>query len=564
MHVDIQDSHGASDGQQIAWRGWGSQPFDEARAAEKPVLLSISASWCHWCHVMDRTTFSDRDVAALVNEAYVPVRVDTDVRPDVNSRYNMGGWPTVAILDHDGHTLAGATYVPPDRMLEWLGRVSRAYPTLTRSGMGGDHEMVKDRQHELDYDGEYDDVGTSDREPDLDPYYDVLGDLMASYDPVYGGFGDAPKFPMFEAINLAILAYRVSGDGSYRQVFEHTLRAMTSGGTYDKVEGGLFRYSTVRDWSVPHFEKMLLDNALLLHTLANAYQATQNSEFAAAAHSTVSYMNSVLFQPNTPAWSGSQDADEEYYVLAAAEERARRTPPRVDTRIYVDWNGRASAAMITAGRVFGEPEWTSRGVHVLRAIVDRCLDPARGLAHLYDGEPRLFGLAHDTISVGAACLDAFEATGDQSWLELPSTLAPSLIASHAAARYIRGAAGLVSRIPNPDDPPAFKEPARDYQENAYAAIWFVRLSRALRRVLNADDDRAADNGSQGVCTAPGVCSMPSAPNASGETAEIEILSAANSCLACCRANYGDHGLMASGYALALGHLALSPNRSLCP
>ncbi len=558
MHVDIQDSDGVSDGKQIAWRAWDTQPFDEARAGEKPVLLSISASWCHWCHVMDRTTFSDRDVAALVNEAYVPVRVDTDVRPDVNARYNMGGWPTVAILDHDGHALAGATYVPPDRMLEWLGRVSRAYPALTRSRTGGDDDTDQHRKRELSYDGEYDDVGTPDREPNLDPYYDVLGDVMASYDPVYGGFGDAPKFPMFDAINLAVFAYRVSADPSYRQIFEHTLHAMTSGGTYDKVEGGLFRYSTVRDWSVPHFEKMLLDNALLVHALANAYQAVQDPGLKAAAHSTVRYMNSVLFQPSIPAWSGSQDADEEYYAIAAAEERARRAPPRVDTRIYVDWNGRASAAMIAAGRVFDEPEWTSRGVQVLRAIIDKCLDARYGLAHLYDGRPHLFGLAHDTISVGAACLHAFEATGDRIWLDLSSSLAQSLIASHAAARHLRGAAGLVSRIPNPDDPPAFNEPARDYRENAYAAIWFRRLARAM----SPGDDGSAEVGSVGVCTAPGVCSAPSPPSVSGETSEI--LRAASSCLAHCRTRYEDHGLMASAYALALGHLALSPICDVCP
>ncbi len=555
--MGIQYSHGVSDGAQIAWRSWGTQPFNEARTGEKPVLLSISASWCHWCHVMDRTTFSDRDVAALVNEAYIPVRVDTDVRPDVNARYNMGGWPTVAILDHDGHPLAGATYVPPDRMLEWLGRLSQTYPALARSRMGGDDEPDQDRKRELGYDDEHDDVGTSDREPDLDPYYDALGDVMASYDSVYGGFGDAPKFPMFDAINLAISAYRVSADPSCRQIFEHTLHAMTSGGTYDKVEGGLFRYSTVRDWSVPHFEKMLLDNALLVHTLANAYQAVQNPELKAAAHSTVRYMDSVLFQPNIPAWSGSQDADEEYYALATAEERARRTPPRVDARVYVDWNGRGSTAMIAAGRVFDEPEWTSRGVQILRAIIDKCLDAERGLAHLYDGRPQLFGLAHDTISVGTACLDAFEATRDRSWLDLSSALAQSLIASHTAARHVRGAEGLVSRIPNPDDPPAFREPARDYRENACAAIWFHRLARAM----SPGDDGATEVGSVGVCTAPGVCRAPGPPNASNETSEI--LRAASSCLAYCRARYEGHGLMASAYALALGYLALSPGCDSC-
>lgn len=553
MNVGIQDIGGVDSGQYITWQGWGSQPFDDARAGAKPVLLSISASWCHWCHVMDQTTFSDRDVAALVNEAYVPVRVDTDVRPDVNARYNMGGWPTVAILDHDGQALAGATYVPPDKMLEWLRRVSRAYPAFAHSRTDSEDETSQDREQDLDlgYSHEQDAVGIAGRQADLDPYYDVLGDVMASYDPVHGGFGDAPKFPMFDGINLAVFAYSVKGDASYRQVFANTLHAMTSRGTYDKVEGGLFRYSTVRDWSVPHFEKMLLDNAILLYTLANAYRAAQNPELKTAAHSTVRYMNSVLFQPSIPAWSGSQDADEEYYALSTAEERARRTPPRVDTRIYVDWNGRASAAMIIAGRVFDEPEWTSRGIQVLRAVIDTCLDGQHGLAHLYDGGPTLFGLAHDTISVGAACLDAFEATRDRYWLDLSSALAQSLIASHTAARHVRGADGLVLRIPNPDDPPAFREPARDYQENAYAAIWFHRLARALSP---AGGD-ATDAGLQGVCTAPGVCSAPTQHNTSGETPEI--LSAASSCLAYCRAHYEDHGLMASAYALALGQLALS-------
>jgi len=137
-------------------------------------------------------------------------------------------------------------------------------------------------------------------------------------------------------------------------------------------------------------------------------------------------------------------------------------------------------------------------------------------------------------------------------------MAQSLIASHTAARHLRGAAGLVSRIPNPDDPPAFKEPARDYQENAYAAIWFRRLARAM----NSGDDGSTEVGSVGVCTAPGVCSALSPPSVSGEASEI--LRAASSCLAYCRAHYEDHGLMASAYALALGHLALSPSCDVCP
>ena len=268
-------------------------------------------------------------------------------------------------------------------------------------------------------------------------------------------------------------------------------------------------------------------------------------------------MNSVLSQPSIPAWSGSQDADEEYYAIAAAEERARHAPPRVDPRIYVDWNGRASAAMIAAGRVFDEPEWTSRGVQVLRAIIDKCLDARHGLAHLYDGRTQLFGLAHDTISVGAACLDAFEATADRIWLDLSSSLAQSLIAEPHRSKASSRSGGAGFRIPNPDDPPAFKEPARDYQENAYAAIWFHRLARAM----NPGDDGATEVGSVGVCTAPGVCRAPGPPNASNETSEI--LRAASSCLAYCRARYEGHGLMASAYALALGYLALSPGCDSC-
>jgi uncharacterized protein len=349
---------------EVRWRSWSPQAFEEAQAEDKPILLSISAVWCHWCHVMDETTYSDRHVIDLVNEQYVPVRVDNDVRPDVNQRYNMGGWPTTAFLTPEGDILTGATYLPPNQMADALGKVATYYrgnkPEIVSRVLEGRKKAGAVSAASA---GSLD-LGLVDR---------ILGNVENAYDPTYGGFGGAPKFPQTDAIALLAEQSILKGEPRLLEMARHTLAQMAGGGTYDHVEGGFFRYSTTQDWSVPHFEKMLEDHAGLVGALA----LTGQGEILDDA---VRYLDTVLRDPDSGLYAGSQDADEEYYSRDA-EGRAGLEPPYVDRRVYVSWNCALAVALLEADLRVGRPQLREHALELLEAIFTRYVSAEGGLLH---------------------------------------------------------------------------------------------------------------------------------------------------------------------------------------
>ncbi len=318
---------------EINWHAWSKQAFDEARLSGKPILLSISAVWCHWCHVMDETTYSHPSVIEIINRDYVPVRVDNDVRPDINQRYNMGGWPTTAFLTPGGDILTGGTYMPPDQMANALVRVASYY----HQNQAEIASRVLDSRKRAA-------SGVARSAGSLDPALvdEVVGAVRNSYDPEFGGFGGAPKFPQTDALLLLLEQSALRDDPGLRRMAVHTLEQMYQGGTYDHVEGGFFRYSTTQDWSVPHFEKMLEDHAGLVHALSLAGMTE-------ALDRTTAYLDGVLRYSKTGLYAGSQDADEHYYAMDA-DERAAAVAPYVDRRVYTSWNAALAVAYMEAGR----------------------------------------------------------------------------------------------------------------------------------------------------------------------------------------------------------------------
>src|SRR4029077_12804096 len=230
----------------IEWLPWGADAFARAAREGKPVLLSITAAWCRACHEMDRTTYADPAVAALVRDRFIPVRVDTDHRPDINERYNLGGWPTTAFLTADGEVLTGGTFIPVDRMRGVLDRVAAAAGRLNEEGAasgaeGGARNAAVDTGV-VEYDVDVDQLVTS---------------IFATYDDQHGGFGIEPKFPHTAALALATSLYREDEDPRWRRIVERTLDAMFDGGLWDAGGGGFFRYAVTRDWQLPHREKLL-------------------------------------------------------------------------------------------------------------------------------------------------------------------------------------------------------------------------------------------------------------------------------------------------------------------
>ena len=403
---------------EIRWRSWGDQAFQEAHAEDKPILLGISAVWCHWCHVMDETSYSDDAVIALINERFIPVRVDNDQRPDVNARYNMGGWPSTAFLTPEGEVLAGMTYSPPEQMRQTLEQISTYYrenrDEIVRK-MAEAQERQRQALTQMGGAGELSDQVLQ----------DVLTAIGDVYDPVHGGFGSEPKFPHTDSIDLLLYAHLRRDDPDLLHMARKTLERMAAGGLFDQVWDGFFRYSTNRDWSVPHFEKMLEDNANLLRNVLRLYRTTREEGHAAIASRVISYLDAYLSDADTGAFYGSQDADEEFYALDAGE-RARREAPYVDPTVYTSWNAMAVSAYLEASAALQRPELGERAIRALDFLWESLRAPGEGMYRYHDGEPRVLGLLGDQVYTALALLDAYQAAAEPVYLDRALELAGML------------------------------------------------------------------------------------------------------------------------------------------
>lgn len=400
---------------EINWLPWGEEAFSRAAREEKPVLLSISAVWCHWCHVMDETTYSDPEVIDLINSNYIPVRVDNDRNPDINRRYNQGGWPTTAFLSSRGALLAGATYIPPETMRRVLARIYELYRRNRAELEEAGEEMAAEKDVVVPLF-----VSRGAGHPDATLVGEVGASLLADWDRAYGGFGTEPKFPFPEALSLALHLHRRGGEEDYLALAAHSLRAMQEGNLWDRVEGGFFRYSTTRDWSVPHYEKMLGDNASLVALLLRAYGATGEELFLATAADTASYIFHTL-SDGERRFFGSQDADEEYYLL---DERARKaaTPPPVDETVYVDLSSRAASSLLRAGTILGRAQYTKLALSFLDFAWEEAYREGKGMAHYHDGSPHRWGLLDDQAETALALQLAYGITGQSRYLSRAGTL----------------------------------------------------------------------------------------------------------------------------------------------
>jgi uncharacterized protein len=422
--TEFRFSPRANRAHEIAWMPWGDDAFTRAKAEDKPILLSISAVWCHWCHVMDETSYSDSGVIALINERFVPVRVDNDRRPDINARYNMGGWPTTAFLAPDGTTLSGATYLPPHQMRRALDEIAGFYAQRKDEIVQRAAEMRTQR-------GTYRPAGREDlRESMVVRLVEELGD---SYDAEYGGFGDAPKFPQPEVLDFLLTEWRVTGEQRLYDMVARTMEGMSRGGMYDHVEGGFFRYSTTRDWSIPHFEKMAEDHAGLLRVLAQLVRFVPNTGFRETLVSAATYVRNVLRDRESGFFAGSQDADEEYFALPLDERRARNAP-FVDRTSYTNWTCALAGAGCEIGRALDDDGIVGRALDTLDAVHERLIDND-GLAYHFiepGGAPQVRGLLTDQVAYARAMLDAHEISGEARFLQRAQALVDVVIARFEA------------------------------------------------------------------------------------------------------------------------------------
>ncbi len=307
-------------GNPVDWYPWGEEAFRRARETDRPVFLSIGYSACHWCHVMARESFEDREVAELLNRHYVSIKVDREERPDVDGIYQQacsvlagqGGWPLTIVMTPDRRPFFAGTYFPR------TARYGR--PGLMDVLRAIARRWAEDRSALLDIAEEAARLvrcgamaGLASREPPRDAEgadlaHRAFHGLEASFDERYGGFGGAPKFPMPAILYFLLRYHRATGDDRARAMVEHTLVAMRRGGIYDQIGFGFHRYSTDQKWLVPHFEKMLYDNALLALAYVEAYQSTRKAPHARVAREVFSYMLRDMRAPDG-GFASSQDAD---------------------------------------------------------------------------------------------------------------------------------------------------------------------------------------------------------------------------------------------------------------
>jgi len=321
--------------QPVDWHEWGDEAFQRARDEGKPILLDIGAVWCHWCHVIDRESYENPEIAALINQLYIPVKVDRDERPDVDARYQsaigaisgQGGWPLTAFLTPDGKPFFGGTYFPPD---DAMGR-----PGMKRI-LAAVADAFKSRRNEVDQSARAleEAVGKAELFQHARGVFDarvvdsVIQSALARFDETHGGFGQAPKFPHSSAIDLLLERSHWPDGAKLWTIAEKTLHGMAAGGFRDQIGGGFHRYSVDERWCVPHFEKMSYDNSELLKNYLHGYQTGGKQEYREVAEGLIAWVTEVLSDKNRGGFFASQDADQtldddgDYFTWTLAELRA--------------------------------------------------------------------------------------------------------------------------------------------------------------------------------------------------------------------------------------------------
>ncbi len=437
----------------VDWQAWGQEAFDQARSEQKPLLVSIGYSACHWCHVMERESFDDEATAAVMNELFVNVKVDREERPDVDAVYmdavvaltGQGGWPLTVFLTPGGEPFFGGTYFPPEPRhgLPSFGQVLRAVADAYR-------ERPEDVAAQA---GALVDAlrRSAETEPSHEPLTEALlaeaeHGLVSQLDPQWGGFGHAPKFPPASALEFLLRR------GALDPV-RLTLDGMAAGGMYDLVGGGFHRYSVDAQWLVPHFEKMLYDNALLVPPYLHAWLLTGEERYRVVAEQTLDYMLRELRLPSG-GLASSQDADTdgvEGLTYTWTEEegappeplqpfepgrsilrgelddetrarlleiRDRRPQPALDDKVIAAWNGLALAALAEGARRLASNKLLQAAIELGELLA---VDPL--WRTLRDGRAKYPAYLEDYANVAHGLYELHVATGDLRWLHEARRLA---------------------------------------------------------------------------------------------------------------------------------------------
>lgn len=425
--------------QPVAWQQWGPEAFALAKRLNRPIWLDVGAVWCHWCHVMDRESYERPEIAAVLNASFVPIKVDRDERPDIDSRYQIafqalngggGGWPLTMFLTPDGNPFAGATYLPPDAR-NGLNGIRQLAPVIARAYVEQNGKVMQlasaVRQELATARGQAASAGS------LDPRLpaEVAARIGADFDSVYGGFGrrEGAKFPEDQALRLALAQGFLTGNRGLTRGALHTLNAYARSGMRDYVYGGFFRYSVNRAITVPHFEKMDYVQAGLLRAYLAAYRLTGDSAYAGVARDILRYVDGVLSDRARGGFYAHQDADVSldddgsHYTWSVAQVNTAAPAPDAEAirlAFGVEKDGEmASNPAQNVLRLVRTPAEVARTLHLSeREAAARIADGLRRLAAARAAQPAPF-VEHTKFTdrnamMVRAYLDAYETLGDTS------------------------------------------------------------------------------------------------------------------------------------------------------
>ena len=519
----------------VDWYPWGEEALARARDEDRPILLSIGYAACHWCHVMEHESFEDASTAAVMNEHFVSVKVDREERPDLDAVYmeavvalsGHGGWPMTVFLTPAGEPFFGGTYYPPEprhgmpSFRQLLDSIAEAWRDRRDDVSRAAAQLVEAVRH------------SAELRPSNDPLTDSVltaaeQNLAATFEPAYGGWGRAPKFPNAPALEFLL---RREGEAARAMVVK-TLDEMAAGGMYDLLGGGFHRYSVDDRWLVPHFEKMLYDNALLAAAYLHGWLVTGTDRYREIAGETVEYMLRELLLPGG-GLASAQDADTdgvEGLTFTWTEEegapaellepfehgrsiirgdvdeatrvrlltiREQRPKPLRDDKAIASWNGLALAALAEAGRRLDRPDW----IEAARRLGDFLLGPLSGAdgrlrRSFREGRTSGEGYLDDYANVAHGLIELHVATGELRWLREANRiarLAVELFADEDRGGFFLSPADgeqLVARTKELERHPAHDGAALDALAGAHVHARQVAVER-LQVAPVVDDDRRA-------------------------------------------------------------------------
>ncbi|HUC98445.1 MAG TPA: DUF255 domain-containing protein [Candidatus Polarisedimenticolaceae bacterium] len=401
----------------VHWREWNDDPFDLARNQDKPVMLFLTAFWCRFCQRMDEEAFSDHENTALLNAYFISVRCDNAQRPDIDVRYNRNGWPTIAFMTADGDLLSVANYLPSEQFGDLLVRVYTAYHEK-KDQLRLLHQNAQQRGADIQ-------PCMMDPRPDLSAVANISQQLIELADWEYGGYGRGQKFIQPQLNDFLLARYEATKDRQYLDHVCRTLDRMRESPMRDQEAGGYFRTCSGRDWSRPHREKLLGEQAGVLANCVRAFRITELPVYARMAEELIAYLNANLFDTTTGAFYGCEDfLRKETNESSPAEEFFSI----LDGCIYTDANAQTVIAYLDAAVTLPEPRSPERALHALEFLWKHCRSRNGAMAHYFDGTAHLTGLLDDQVYMGNALLKAYWITGDTRHLEAATALAEFILA----------------------------------------------------------------------------------------------------------------------------------------